>query len=234
MSKGKLFLIPTPISEKSALEMSSYHSPYIEKINHYIVEEIKSARRYIKKINKQKNIDNCHFTILDKHDNYSANEIYHYWLNEGYDVALMSEAGTPCIADPGNTIVWWAQKNNISVIPLTGFSSILMALMASGLNGQNFSFNGYLPISTVERKLILQNIITQIIKTDYTQIYIETPHRNNSIFEYFRKNLPKNFLLTIAQDISGADEFIKTKSIYEWNSSKTILEKIPTIFIIGK
>jgi 16S rRNA (cytidine1402-2'-O)-methyltransferase len=214
--------------------MSYYHAPYIEKINHYIVEEIKSARRYIKRINKSKKIDDCKFTILDKHKNYNTDENYHCWLNEGHDVALMSEAGTPCIADPGHTIVWWAQQNNIKVIPLTGFSSILMALMASGLNGQNFSFNGYLPITIEERTSKLQYIITQIIKTGYTQIFIETPHRNNSILEFFSKNLPKNFLLTIAQDISGFHEYIKTKSINDWNSNKITLEKLPTIYIIGK
>ncbi len=234
MSKGKLFLIPTPISEKSSQDLASYHTPYIEKINHYIVEEIKSARRYIKRINKLKNIDDCHFTIFDKHNNYSTDGKYQQWLIEGKDVALMSEAGTPCIADPGHTIVWWAQQNDIQVIPLTGFSSIIMALMASGQQGQYFSFHGYLPIQLDEKKIKIQHIISQIQKIGYTQIFIETPHRNNSILNYFIQNIPQNFLLTIAQDISGKDEYIRTQRISDWKTKTILLEKLPTIFIIGK
>jgi len=234
MSKGKLFLIPTPISVLSADSMASYHAPYIAEINHYIVEEIKTARRYIKKVMKDKNIDECTFTLLDKHDHYKADTSYQSLIGEGHNIGIMSEAGTPCIADPGHTIVMWAQQHDIEIVPLIGPSAIIMALMASGLQGQSFSFNGYLPIPNHEKKEVLHHIISQIQRYGYTQLLIETPYRNNSLLDFLIQNIPQDLALCLAQDVTGSEQYIKTKRISEWRKSKTDLKKVPTIFIIGK
>lgn len=199
-----------------------------------MVEEIKSARRYIKKNEKSKNIEECNFAIIDKHQQYTVENIYQEWLLNGNDVALMSEAGCPCIADPGYLIVAWAHQNNIKVIPLIGPNSILMALMASGLSGQRFAFHGYLPIEdALRRKKILQ-LEENALQQDYTQICIETPHRNKHIFEAIVNNCKGEVRLCIAQDITGADEWIKTQSIANWRKAEINFKKLPTIFLIGK
>ena len=152
----------------------------------------------------------------------------------GEEIGVMSDSGTPCIADPGAKIVHYAHSHDIEVIPLVGPSSIILALMASGLNGQNFTFNGYLPIDKSERKKSIRRLEERIIKIDQTQIFIETPYRNNQLFEALIKTCSKYTKICIATDITTFNENIKTKTALEWKNTKVIIPKKPTIFILGK
>ncbi len=233
MQQGKLYLIPTVLAENTAHAIPAYIKDILIDTDLYIVENLKTARRFIKSIYKEKNIDECVFLELDKHNNYKFDDSFLSEIFNGKNIGLMSEAGVPCIADPGNKVVEAAHEMEIKVEPLVGPSSILMALMASGFNGQQFSFNGYLPIDSVERK----NKILQMEasgKKGNTQIFMDTPYRNQRLLEEIILYCKFDTMLCIACNITAKDEFIKSLPLAEWKKRKPDLNKKPAIFVLGK
>ena len=230
--KGKLYLIPTTLGDNAPLEVLPISiKRAIDSIDYYIAENEKTARHFIKKIYPPKSQPDLHFEHLNKFTDLAEIPSYLNPCLNGYDVGLLSEAGCPGIADPGADVVLIAHKKNIQVVPLVGPSSILMAMMASGMNGQNFAFNGYLPIDNSERKKALKKFERHSRELQQSQIFIETPYRNDKLFEELKKILQPNTLLTIASDITLPTEFIATKTISEWKHIKVELHKKPTIFI---
>ncbi len=230
---GALYLIPTPLGENEPLEVLPISiKRAIEEIDHYIVENEKSARRFIKKISPRKSQPGLDINVLNK---FTEPESIASFLDpclEGYNVGILSEAGYPAVADPGSEIVMLAHQKKIKVIPLVGPSSILMALMSSGLNGQNFAFNGYLPIETRQRKSAIKKYEKISASTGQCQIFIETPYRNDKLLEELLKNLQDETHLCIATDITLPTEFILTRTVAEWKSASLDLHKRPTIFIL--
>jgi len=234
LNKGKLYLIPTILGEntqKTTLPTSIYKA--IKDIDIFIVENIRTARRHIKKIYSEKDIDRTIFYSYGKHDTINLEQDFLPHILSGKDVGLLSEAGLPCIADPGSEIVEYAHNFQIDVVPFVGPSSILLALMASGLNGQNFAFTGYLPIDKSERVKALRHLESLTKRLGQTQIFMETPYRNNQLFEALLKSCHNNTRLCIASDITMTAEKIKTKTIAEWKQTKINIHKKPAIFLIG-
>jgi len=231
----KLYLLPTPLSEDAVFEsIPSYNKEIIEPLRYFVVEEIRTARRFLRKLCPDFPIDDCTFFIFNEHTCKSANyeEILQPLLN-GNDMGLLSEAGLPCIADPGSDLVRAAQQKNIQVVPLVGPSSIFMALMASGLNGQSFAFHGYLPTDKVKLSDKIHKIEQISSLQQQTQLFIEAPYRNNQLFETLLKECNSNTYLCIACNISQKDEYIKTKSIAQWRkNSPPSLHKKPCVFAI--
>lgn len=231
--QGKLYLIPTVLAENATETIPAYIKDIIIDTDLYIVENLKTARRFIKSIYKEKNIDDCIFLELDKHRDYKFDENILTEIFKGKNIGLMSEAGVPCIADPGNKVVEAAHEMEINVVPLVGPSSIIMALMASGFNGQQFTFNGYLPIDSAERKnKILQMEI--LARKGITQIFMDTPYRNQRLLEELLQFCKFDSMLCIACNITAREEYIKTLPLAEWKKRKPDIHKKPAIFILGK
>lgn len=231
-----LFLIPAYLSEESPLE---YFAPaikeYILKTDYFFVENEKTARKVIKFFCPEKKQPDLKLFILDKYSENSDLKEAQNLMKAGQDFGLLSEAGLPCIADPGNIIVKWCHENNIKVVPVNGPSSIILALVSSGFNGQEFTFHGYLPIDKSQKSQKIKFLETQVQKTGYSQIFMETPYRNNQLFEDLLKSLSPNTKLCIAANINHpTDEFIKTLSIKDWRKNKPELHKIPAVFVLGK
>ena len=230
---GVLFLIPTPLGE-SPFEriLPAYNAEIISALRFFIVENIRSARRFLKKTNSEINIDELTFFELNKHT--KADEIANFLtpIVNGNDVGVLSEAGCPAIADPGADVVAIAQAKNYRVVPLVGASSILLSLMASGFNGQNFSFVGYLPIQPQERAKTLKKLESRAYTEKQTQIFIETPYRNMKMLEDILAVCQPNTRLCIAADITLETEFIKTKQIKDWKKKLPDLDKRPCVFLI--
>ena len=233
MQQGKLYLIPTVLAENTAYTIPAYIKEIIEKTDIYIVENLKTARRFIKSIYKEKIIDECVFVELDKHHKYQFDETILTEIFNGKDIGLMSEAGVPCIADPGNKVVEMAHEMEIKIVPLVGPSSIVMALMSSGFNGQQFAFNGYLPLDSAERKNKLLQM-ESAGKKGNTQIFMDTPFRNQRLLEEIIQFCKFDSMLCIACNITAKDEYIKTLPLAEWKKRKPDLNKKPAIFIFGK
>jgi 16S rRNA (cytidine1402-2'-O)-methyltransferase len=233
--KGKLYLLPTPINDNDVFEsVPNYNKEIIEPLRYFVVEEIRTARRFLRKLCPDFPIDDCTFFVLNEHTCQSAKweELLQPLLN-GNDMGLLSEAGLPCIADPGADFVWAAQQKNIQVVPLVGPSSITMALMASGLHGQQFAFHGYLPTDKTALADKLRKLENSSIQNNQTQLFMETPYRNNQLFDILLKTCRPDTRLCIACNISGKDEYIKTQSIAKWkNSPPPSLHKKPTVFAI--
>lgn len=233
--QASLYLIPVTLGDTSIEHvLPQYNHEIILQINHFIVENIRSARRFLKKTDPAINIDDLTFYELNKHTNLSQIESYLAPIAKGLNVGVISEAGCPAIADPGADIVAIAQQNNINVIPLVGPSSILMSLMASGFNGQSFAFHGYLPIDGTERSKKIKQLEQRIYSENQTQIFIETPYRNNKIVEDLIKNCSASTKLCIAMNITCEDEYIKTRPIKNWSKSLPSMDKKPCIFLIYK
>ena len=234
MTKGKLYLIPTTLgneTEEQTLPPTILNS--IKNIDIFIVENIRTSRRFIKRMYKEKDIDNTLFYSYGKHDKIDLQEEFLPHIYNGKDVGIISEAGLPCVADPGNKIVDFAHKFQVDVVPLVGPSSIFLALMASGFNGQNFAFNGYLPIDKSERSRKIKDLEILSRKSNQTQIFMETPYRNLQLFESILKVCSKSTKLCVASNITLDSENIKTKTIEEWKSSNPPnIHKSPTIFLI--
>ena len=231
---AKLFLIPNVLSDgdwQNVLPVNVL--PVLTNTRFFIVENIRTARRFMKQVNKDIDIDRLTFFELNKHTH--PNEIPSFLkpLENGEDVAVISEAGCPGVADPGADIVKLAHQKGITVVPLVGPSSILLALMASGLNGQNFAFNGYLPVQSNERMRAINSLEKKVRNEHQTQIFIETPYRNNQLIADLLKTCSPSTLLCIAANITGENEFIATKSIGKWKKSVPDLHKQPAIFLIG-
>lgn len=233
--KGKLYLIPTTLGENEPLEVMPISvKKVVEQIDHFIVENEKSARRYIKKITPKKSQPSLVIYKLDKYADELETKTFLDACQQGISVGLLSEAGVPAVADPGATIVKLAHEKGIQVIPLVGPSSILMALMASGMNGQNFAFNGYLPIDKNERKAKIKSLEKLSKEKNQSQIFIETPYRNEKMFSDLKSTLTPSTRLCIAADITLLDEYIKTFSVNDWKKQSPDLHKRPAIFIIHK
>lgn len=235
MSLGKLYLIPTTLGDNEPLEVMPISvKKVVEEVDYFIVENEKSARAFIKKISPKKSQPDLKIMMIDKYA--SDLEIQHYLdvCGEGVSVGLLSEAGVPAIADPGADVVKLAHGKGIQVVPLVGPSSILMAMMSSGMNGQNFAFNGYLPIDKSDRKREIKALERISKDRGQSQIFIETPYRNGKMLDDLKAALHASTRLCIAADISLSTEYIKTHTIQEWSKIKPDLHKRPAIFIIHK
>lgn len=231
--KGKLYLIPTTLGETEPLEVLPISiKRVVEAVNHYIVENEKSARRFIKKISPRKSQPGLHIEVLNKYTEAEALPTFLQPCLEGHNVGIVSEAGCPGIADPGADVVRIAHQKNVQVVPLVGPSSIILALMASGMNGQNFAFNGYLPIDSAQRKKTIKSLEKKSIDLNQSQLFIETPYRNDKLFAELLKSLSNKTQLCLACDITLASESILTKSVADWKRSSVDLNKRPAIFII--
>jgi 16S rRNA (cytidine1402-2'-O)-methyltransferase len=234
-NNGKLYLIPTTLGDNEPLEVLPISvKKIVEQIDHYIVENEKSARRFIKKITPKKSQSTLTLRVLNKFTDEMESNNYLDFCLDGFNTGLLSEAGVPAIADPGASIVQLAHQRNIRVIPLVGPSSITLAMMASGLNGQNFTFNGYLPIDSTERKKRIKYLEKLSFDKDQSQIFIETPYRNEKMFKDLLQVLNPDTQLCIAVDITLASEYIKTMSMNNWRKVKIDTHKRPAIFIIHK
>lgn len=232
---GKLYLIPTTLGEVAPDDvLPQTVKRAIDFINDYVVENEKTARRFIKSVNPEKVQANLKISVLNKHTEISNHYAMIQPCLEGRNVGLMSEAGCPGVADPGAVIVKLAHEKGIQVVPLVGPSSILLALMGSGMNGQSFAFNGYLPIDKGEKKATLKNLERLSFEKNQAQIFIETPYRNNKLLEDILQSLQNSTQLCIATDITLPTEYIKTLSVNEWKKTKVDLHNRPTIFIIQK
>ena len=233
MNKGKLYLIPTIIGDGTQSEtLTSPILQAIKKIDIFIVENLRTTRRHIRKIDKEKDIDATIFYSYGKYNTLNLEQDFLPHILSGNDIGLLSEAGVPCVADPGSKIVAYAQEFQIDVIPFVGPSSILLALMSSGFNGQNFAFNGYLPIDKINRTKTIKELEDLCKKKGQTQIFMETPYRNNQLIETLLKTCNNTTKLCIASDITLHTESIKTKTISEWKQTEINIHKRPTIFLI--
>lgn len=234
-SQGNLFLIPCTLGETTPLEvLPLLVIKAIEDIDIFIVENEKNARRFIKSICPKKSQPDINFSIINKYtDNSEIPEMLTPCL-QGQNIGVISDAGCPGIADPGAAVVEQAHLKGIKVVPLVGPSSILLAMMASGFNGQNFSFNGYLPIDKRERKLEIKRLERLSAEQDQSQLFIETPYRNNQMLESLISSLHPQTNICVACDITLSTEYIKTHTANDWKRIKVDLHKRPTLFIIQK
>jgi len=232
MQNGTLYLIPVPLAEEAARKT---YTPYlvdtINQIDTYIVENSKTARRFLKEAGLKTAQKDLIVHDYGKHNRTDLGQFF-VELAAGKDVGLMSEAGCPGIADPGADIVAEAHKRGIKVVPLVGPSSILLALMASGFNGQSFAFWGYLPIDKEQRTKRIKDLDLSASRYKQTQIFIETPFRNNQLFEEVLKSCKPNTQICVASNLTGEDEYIKTQSVYNWRKEEIDLHKKPTIFLL--
>ncbi|MFN3772358.1 MULTISPECIES: SAM-dependent methyltransferase [Cloacibacterium] len=231
-----LFLIPAYLSDESPID---YFAPsikeYILKTDYFFVENEKTARKVIKFFAPEKKQSDLKLFLLDKYSESNDLKEAQKLMKSGQDFGLLSEAGLPCIADPGNLMVKWCHENNIKVIPINGPSSIILALISSGFNGQEFTFHGYLPIDKEQKKKQILFLENQVQKSGYSQIFMETPYRNNQLLEDLIKFLNPNTKLCIAANINHpTEEFIKTLKISDWKNKKPELHKIPAVFVLGK
>lgn len=235
MNKGRLFLIPSPLGDNDPVEVIP--APTLEllkSIDTYVVEECRTVRRYLSRAGLKGHIEELRMVELNEHTTNQEIEAMLSLFDKGNDVGLISEAGLPAVADPGAALVALCHANGIQVIPQVGPSSLMMALMGSGLNGQSFAFRGYLPAKTDERR----NAIREIEKTsgalNQSQIFIETPYRNDAMLADLLSTLAPSTRLTIAADITLPTQFIKTDSIAQWRKSRFQIGKRPCVFIILK
>jgi len=232
---GKLYLIPITLGDHDPLEvLPIIIKRTIEFIDDYIVENEKTARKFIKSIHPEKVQASLRLSTLNKHTQVAEHNAMLQPCLEGKNIGIMSESGCPGVADPGAVIVKIAHEKGIQVIPLVGPSSILLALMASGMNGQSFAFNGYLPIDKSEKKSALKNLEKLSSDKNQTQIFIETPYRNNKLLEDIVQALQPSTHLCVACDITLPTEYIKTLRVQDWKKTKIDLHNRPTIFIIHK
>lgn len=233
MKKGNIYLIPITLGDTPLTQViPDWNLHLLNKIDYYIVENIKVARRFLKKAGIKKDINELTFFETNKRVDPSQYPTYIKPALEGNNIGVISDAGCPGIADPGAEIVALSHQKNLNVIPLVGPSSILLALMASGLNGQNFAFNGYLPKNQKERITKIKELERISRKNNQSQIFIETPYRNNHLMEDLSKYCSTNTLLCIACDITLPNEIISTKKISQWKKCTIDLNKKPCIFII--
>lgn len=234
---GKLYLIPTPLDTGRGL---SYSQPeevgdIIASLRHYVVEELRTARRFIGSLKRGIDINGLSFTVLNEHTPQEDIDDMLRPALDGFDMGLMSEAGVPAVADPGAGLVAAAHRRGIKVVPLVGASSIIMSLMASGLTGQTFSFNGYIPVKEEARRAAIARMERAALSDGYSQIFIEAPYRNDKLLETLLKTLSPAVRLTVACDITSVDEYIRTDTVAGWRKTNIpTLHKRPAIFIIGR
>lgn len=230
-----LYLLPVTLGDTPLDKvLPSYNLEVIAHIRHFIVEDVRSARRFLKKVNKEFDIDSMTFYPLNKHTSPADISGYLKPLQEGNPMGVISEAGCPAVADPGADVVAIAQQKNLKVVPLVGPSSIILAVMASGFNGQSFSFNGYLPIEAGERAKKLKQLEQRVYTEQQTQLFIETPYRNNRLMEDILHHCRPQTKLCIAANITCEDQYIKTQSVKNWQGHLPDLSKTPCIFLLYK
>lgn len=235
MNKAVLYLFPTPIAEGDLnSSLPEINKELILKCNYFIVEEIRTARRFLRKLGYNKDFNEVEFFILNEHT--KDEDIIHYLdpIYKGESIGLMSEAGLPCVADPGAKITSLAQSKGIRIIPLVGPSSIMMSLMASGFNGQNFSFLGYIPIDKIQRIKRIKELENIAYKENQTQIFIEAPYRNNTLMDTLINSLNPNTKICIGVDIMLETQEIITKTAGDWKKNIIDLHKRNTVFLIYK
>jgi 16S rRNA (cytidine1402-2'-O)-methyltransferase len=230
-----LYLIPTSLGECSFDKiLPAQNTQIVTDLKHFVVEDVRTARRFLKKANPVIEINDLTFYVLNQHTTPEELSSFLSPMFAGHDLGVLSEAGCPAIADPGADVVAMAQKNNFTVVPLVGPSSILLSLMASGFNGQSFAFVGYLPIQPTDRAKMLRKLENRAYTEDQSQIFIETPYRNMKMLEEILQVCQPNTRLCIAVDITLETEFIKTKTVKEWKTQLPDLSKRPCIFLIYK
>jgi 16S rRNA (cytidine1402-2'-O)-methyltransferase len=234
MMKGTLYLIPSTLGDSAPSSVLPQNIPEtVEKLRYFIVEDNRTARRFLKKILPFINIDDLTFQVLNEHTSHAEIPALLTPLLEGQDVGLLSEAGLPCVADPGSALVGYAHENGIKVVPLSGPSSIFLALMASGFNGQNFVFHGYLPVDKRERVQKIKEIETAAYQKDQTQIFIETPYRNNQMLEALLQACKPETKICIAFDLTLQGEKIIQTTAKRLNmSNRPDLNKKPAVFLL--
>jgi len=233
MEKGILFLLPMTLGESELDTVIPENiQNLIVNLDVFIVENIKTTRRYLRKLDKEFDIDNSTFFELNKHTDHTKIHTFLAPINKGKNIGIISEAGVPAVADPGSMVVSLAHEKGITVSPLVGPSSILMGLMASGFNGQKFTFNGYLSKDKKDRIKDIKRLESYAFKGT-TQIFMETPFRNQAMLEDILKTCAPNSKLCIASNITTFDEKISTKTVEYWNKNTPNLKKIPVIFILG-
>jgi 16S rRNA (cytidine1402-2'-O)-methyltransferase len=234
MNYGKIFLIPTFLSPSaSSQHLPDYSINKILELEEFIVEELKTARRFLKKVGYKREFDEVIFHELNEHTDPANLKEFIKGALLGRELGLISEAGVPCIADPGSDLVMLAHQSGIRVIPLAGPGSIYLGLMASGLNGQKFTFHGYLPVDKKLRKQSLIEIEKKIRARHYTQIFIETPYRNLQLYEAILNTCSPELMLCIACDITSENEFIKTMSLADWKKEAPDIHKRPVVFLMN-
>lgn len=232
-NKGTIYLIPTiiaPDSIEDTLPVSV--KARIQMIDYFLVENLRTARRFISALQIGKSIDKMHFEVLDKKTSPENISRLFQPLFDGYDIGILSEAGCPGIADPGTLAVHYAHQQHIRVVPLVGPSSILLALMASGFSGQSFTFHGYLPIDKAKRIQAIKKLEKLSQQHNQTQIFIETPYRNNQLLQDLLQQCNTETFICIARDITGPNEYIRSMKVREWKSNIPGLHKIPTVFLL--
>lgn len=230
-----LYLLPVTLGDTPIEKVLPAHNKeIIISIEHFIVEDIRSARRFLKKVDRNINIDELTFYPLNKHTSPEDISGYLKPLQEGQPMGVISEAGCPAVADPGADVVAIAQRKNLRVVPLVGPSSIILSVMGSGFNGQSFAFHGYLPIEPSERIKRIKALEQRVYAEDQTQLFIETPYRNLKMMEDILKNCRPQTKLCVAANITCENEFIKTKTVKEWQGKLPDINKIPCIFLIYK
>lgn len=231
--KGRLYLIPSPLGDNDPSEVIP--SPVFDRlqnITHFAVEEVRTARRYLSRVGLKGKIDGLFFYEINEHSTHKDAEDILKVLLEGNDVALISEAGLPAVADPGALLVGLAHKEDIDVIPYVGPSSLMLALMSSGLNGQSFSFAGYVPVKANERREKLKILERHSAQNNETQIIIETPYRNDSLFADILNTCSAGTRVCVAADITLPTAYIKTKTVSEWKKNMAVVGKRPCVFLM--
>lgn len=232
MTKGRLYLIPAPIADGTANHVIPLSvTSVLPSLTHFLAEEVRTARRYLSALRVFPSIEALHFQQLNKDTQEHELPDLMKPLFEGHSMGILSESGCPGIADPGALAVAYAHRHQIEVVPLVGPSSIVLALMASGLNGQAFSFQGYLPIDSKEAAERIKELERESRNRNQTQIFIETPYRNNALFEHLVKTLQPSTRLTIAMDLTGDQQRITTQTVQQWRKEVANWPKIPTVFL---
>lgn len=231
-----LYLLPVTLGDTAIDKvLPAYNAGIIREIKHFIVEDVRSARRFLKKVDREIDIDTLSFYPLNKHTSPENISGYLNPLAEGHSMGVISEAGCPAVADPGADVVAIAQRRNLKVVPLVGPSSIILSVMASGFNGQSFAFHGYLPIEPNERSKRLKELEGRIYSEHQTQLFIETPYRNHKMLDDILKACRPQTKLCIAANITCEGEYIKTRTVKEWKGTALPdLSKIPCIFLLYK
>ena len=233
MSKGKLYMIPSPLGDNDPQEVIP--QPVLESLQRFrtfVVEEVRTARRYLSRAGLKGKIGELEFHELNEHTDAALIEGYLTLFDDGNDVALISEAGLPAVADPGAQLVALAHSHGIEVVPAVGPSSLMLALMASGLNGQSFAFCGYIPAKTDERRSRLRTLEKVSAQLRQTQILIETPYRNNSLFADILSVCSPNTKVCVAANITMPDAYIKTRKVAQWKKEGLVIGKRPCVFLI--
>lgn len=233
--KGKIWLIPNVLGAGTADDVIGHQvRELIEQLDMYLVENVRTARRYLRDLGIQRPIEDLHFSVLDKKTKYEEVSELVAPLRHGVDIGVMSEAGVPGVADPGAKAVAAAHKMDAQVVPLVGPSSFLLALMASGFNGQAFTFHGYLPIDKGDRQQALRRLEKEVERSGQTQMFMETPFRNDQLLEDILRSCSSNTMLCIACDLTTEKELIHTASVQVWKKHRPKLHKRPTVFLFGK